>query len=654
MSMENEKVAAEKKRKKRKGKSGRIVIVLIVVLAVLLGGFFLYKKKTTSQKRQGDQSVSTATVKRTDISSELTASSALSPKDTYEVTSLVEGEVIEANFEEGDVVEKGQVLYRIDASSMDSDLSSAQTSLQRAKESAQTAQSDYAEETARIAGNTYRSTASGYIKTLYIKEGDKVNNGTKIADLYDDSVMKITVPFLSGEAAEINVGDEAAVTLEDTGEQISGTVTVVSSMEETLSGGRLVKNVTVEVSNPGGLTTDTAASVTVDGFVCSAEATFTAKTETILSVELSGNKSLEIENLLIHEGSYVEKNSDLFRVTAKTAEEYLKEFKDAVESADDNLENAENKLSNTQDNVDDYTITAPISGTVITKNAKVGDKISKSSSGTTTMAVIYDLSTMTLEMSVDELDVSSIKVGQSVEITADAVEGETFTGTVTNVSLQSSYSNGVTNYPVTVTLDDTGSLLPGMNVDAKIILDSSGNALVIPASALMRGNRVYVKKSSDSTENADTQRNDSSDNVGDADSERKNHGDGTLNADSVDRQPDAGAEASGSSKGSGTDNSSSKSNGSGKSGSSNVPDGFEAVQVTTGIINDDYVEILSGLSEGDEVYISSDSGSSTQTNQMQMGGMGGPGGDMGGGTPGGPGGNGGPGGSNGGSGRRSQ
>ena len=652
--MENEKVAAEKKRKKRKGKSGRTVIVLIVVLAALLGGFFLYKKKTSSQKRQGDQSVSTATVKRTDISSELTASSSLSPKDTYEVTALVEGEVIEANFEEGDVVEKGQVLYRIDASSMDSDLSSAETSLQRAKESAQTAQSDYAEETARIAGNTYRSTASGYIKTLYIKEGDKVNSGMKIADLYDDSAMKITVPFLSGEAAEINVGDEAAVILEDTGEQISGTVTVVSSMEETLSGGRLVKNVTVEVSNPGGLTTDTAASVKVDGFVCSAEGTFAAKTETTLSVEISGNKSLEIENLLIHEGSYVEKNSELFQVTAKTAEEYLKEFKDAVESADDNLENAENKLSNTQDNVDDYTITAPISGTVITKNAKVGDKISKSSSGTTTMAVIYDLSTMTLEMSVDELDVSSIKVGQSVEITADAVEGETFTGTVTNVSLQSSYSNGVTNYPVTVTLDDTGSLLPGMNVDAKIILDSSEDALVIPASALMRGNRVYVKKSPDSTENADTQRNDSSDNAGDADSERKNPGDGTQNADSADRQPDAGAEASGSSKGSGTDNSSSKSTGSGKSGSSNVPDGFEAVQVTTGIINDDYVEILSGLSEGDEVYISSDSGSSTQTDQMQMGGMGGPGGDMGGGAPGGLGGNGGPGGSNGGSGRRSQ
>ena len=68
-----------------------------------------------------------------------------------------------------------------------------------------------------------------------------------------------------------------------------------------------MKNVTVEVSNPGGLTTDTAASVKVDGFVCSAEEHSAAKTETTLSVEISGNKSLEIENLLIHEGSYVEK-----------------------------------------------------------------------------------------------------------------------------------------------------------------------------------------------------------------------------------------------------------------------------------------------------------------------------------------------------------
>lgn len=99
-------------------------------------------------------------------------------------------------------------------------------------------------------------------------------------------------------------------------------------------------------------------------------------------------------------------------------------------------------------------------------------------------------------MSVDELDVGRVKVGQTVNVTADAIEGKTFTGKVTNISLQSSQSNGVTNYPVTVTLDEVGDLLPGMNVDGTIILDQVDDALMIPVDSLMRGNRVYVKDDS--------------------------------------------------------------------------------------------------------------------------------------------------------------
>lgn len=209
------------------------------------------------------------------------------------------------------------------------------------------------------------------------------------------------------------------------------------------------------------------------------------------------------------------------------------------------------------------------------------------------MAVIYDLSAMTLSMSVDELDVGSVKVGQQVNITADAVEGERFTGTVTNVSLESSYSNGVTNYPVTVLLDETGDLLPGMNVDAEIVLDSSKDALCIPAGALMRGNRVYVKAGREAE----------------------------TDAGDPGREKGSAKETEGPEKSQG-----------------NVPDGFVAVIVETGIINDDYVEILSGLSEGDEVYVDPSAGS-TVTNAWQMGGpMGGyGGGPMGGPSGGGPG-----------------
>ena len=113
-------------------------------------------------------------------------------------------------------MEKDQVLYVIDSSSTESSLSSAETSLTRAQESLQSAQKDYNEAASELAGNTYKSTGAGYIRTLYVKAGDKVNNGAQIADIYDDSVMELRVPFLSAEADQIAVGSTALIMLEDT------------------------------------------------------------------------------------------------------------------------------------------------------------------------------------------------------------------------------------------------------------------------------------------------------------------------------------------------------------------------------------------------------------------------------------------------------
>ncbi len=579
--------SAEKKQgsKKKKKKVKNFVIAGAVLAAVGVGGYLFMQNKKKEVMSSVATAVQTATVTRMNISSELSASSSLSPKDTYELTALVEGEVLEAPFEEGDVVEKGQVLYVIDATSMDSEVSSAETSLVRAQENLQTVQEEYNEAVSKVTGNTYKATKTGYIKELLISEGDKVGNGTKIAELYDDSIMKITVPFLSTEADQIVVGNEAIVTLEDTGEQLPGTVTIVSSLEEVLSGGRLVKAVTIEVANPGGLTTLTQATASVGSFVCSNEGTFTAKTEAVLSADLSGSSSLEVGSMLVTEGSYVTKGTPLFTATSKSVKKYIDSFENSVESAKDSLKNAENKLTNTQDSLDNYTITAPISGTVIRKNAKVGDNVTKGS-GSSALAVIYDLSAMTLEMSVDELDVRNVKAGQDVTITADAIEGEVFSGTVTNVSLQSSYSQGVTNYPVTITMEETGDLLPGMNVDVEIILEQSENALVIPVGALMRGNRVYVKSDSASEQGAAGK------------SERGER-------PSMPEGMGTGMQQAG------------------------VPEGFTAVRVETGIVTDDYVEILSGLSEGDEVYVDPSAG--TTMNMFQMGGF--PGGMQMGGMP---------------------
>lgn len=547
--------APKKGRPKKKG-----VLVLIIGAAVLAAvfGLWLLKSRSARTSSEGAQGQRTAVVTKGTITSELSSSGVISPKDTYSLTSLVEGEVISADFEEGDQVTEGQILYQIDVSSMESELKSASTSLERAQKKYEKAQEDYNEAVSDYSGNTYKATRTGYIRELNIQAGDQVGQNTDIASIYNDQIMKIRVPFLAQEAAAIGAGNQAVLTLTDTEEQINGVVTAVSNMDEVLDGGRIVRYVTIEAANPGGLTSSHSAVAEINGMVCTAEGSFEAATDLVMKAELPS--SVEVEAMLVHEGDYVTEGTPIFRIASKDAEDLLDTYQDAMAQAEESLESAQSKVDSTKESYDNYTITAPISGQVITKSVKEGDTISRNSgSSDTTLAVIYDLSQLTFEMSVDELDVRSVQVGQKVSVTADALEGQTFTGTVTNVSLESVQSNGVTNYPVTVTLDETGDLLPGMNVDGVILLDQTEDALMIPIDSLMRGNRVYVKD-------------------------------------------DTVKEAEGS-----------------------VPAGFRAVEVETGLTNDDYVEIVSGLSEGEEVYVNE---SSKSTDAFMMGG---PGGGMGGG-----------------------
>lgn len=165
-------------------------------------------------------------------------------------------------------------------------------------------------------------------------------------------------------------------------------------------------------------------------------------------------------------------------------------IRNQIENARLNLESAQLSAGTATDSVDDYNITAPIAGTVIEKNFKAGDKVDGAASGT--LAVIYDLSYLKMEMAVHELDIGKVEVGQTVEITADALEGQTFTGVVDTISIRGNTVNGDTSYPVTIILEDYGDLRPGMNVSATIIGEEIPDALCIPVDAVGRGNVVTV------------------------------------------------------------------------------------------------------------------------------------------------------------------
>ena len=384
---ENDRNPQELRRKKSKREKQitrkRIIIALVIILIAAAAAAFFIKNKRQAELAESEVSASNiGTVMRGDIQDELTASGSLEAGDTYTITSLVEGEVVEANFEEGDQVEKGQVLYRIEASDAERQLESAKRDYDNAKE-------DYDRYLSQYESGIYRSTASGYVTDITMKKGDYVGgqSGTVIATLYNDSVMELRLPFLSIEADAIPIGAALTVVLNDTGEQIPGQVTEKSDREETLTGGSLIKYVTLIVSNPGGLMESDRATAQYGDIYSAGDGAFTAYQTDNLKCDLP--ISVEIDEILVSEGQYVSSGTALFSMTRDS-------YEDAVYQLENELTTAQDTYEQRQDTVDNYTITAPISGQVISKNAKVGDNIDRSSgSGSTELAVIYDLSELT-------------------------------------------------------------------------------------------------------------------------------------------------------------------------------------------------------------------------------------------------------------------
>lgn len=141
----------------------------------------------------------------------------------------------------------------------------------------------------------------------------------------------------------------------------------------------------------------------------------------------------------------------------------------------------------------EQTITATASGTIIAKDVKVGDTVGSSSSTTETMCVINDLSCLEMTLDIDELDILDIAVGQKAEITADAIDDCTFEGVVTSISSAGTTTGSTTTYPVTIRIDDTGSLMPGMNATAALDIPPCRRYVIVKATAGFAVFRLILK-----------------------------------------------------------------------------------------------------------------------------------------------------------------
>ena len=451
-------------------------LVPLVVVAAAGAVFLIGGGRNGAASR--DVTYAETTPVRQDVSNSLSGTGTLNPANTYTVKSLVDGKILTGGFEEGDKVEEGDVLYTIDSSD-------ASTNLEKASIALQQAQRSYDKTVDR---QYVRAEVDGTVSSLKVAKGDEVTSGQEVAVIRDSSKMTLQLEFPAADAASFSVGQSAEVTLDGTFETITGTVTAVTGTDALSTGNLLTRTVTISVRNAGGLTTAQAATATINGVSCIAAKNFTYQAERTLTAMVAGT----VTAINVQEGGAVNKDDIVLQISGD-------DLSEAMQSAAESLRSAELNMDNMQEAMNNYTITSPISGTIIEKAAKAGDALTAGAD----LCTIYDLSYLEMTINVDELQVSSLSVGQSVQVTADAVPDKTYIGEVTRVSMKGNSSGGTTTYPVTVRIDETEGLRPGMNANAEIVVAEAKNTLTVPNAAIVRGSYVLVTKDSPSAVNAD-------------------------------------------------------------------------------------------------------------------------------------------------------
>ena len=670
--------------RQRKRKRKRLIIGgAVLAAAVIAVGAGIISHSLKGGDEENDVYVDEPAQRRT-VSNTITGSSYIEPNDSYNVISMHSGDITSDYISEGDKVKKGDKLYQFDDEDARNQLTSAKNNLTKAQQqyadavkaksqtlssnSAQTASAQNAVERALNSLNDADSALqdryivpdiSGKVSAVYAENGSDVQNGAQIADIYDDSVMKLRLPFNEFDAENVYEGAAAEVSVAGAGETIWGTVTETASASTASDAHTMVVYATIEVANPGALTASDVGSAVVNGAACADTASFeyaesrtiTAKAAgTLTGFDISeGDAVYAGERLGYIDSDQLETAYDNARLSYDDAVLSLQRqvINNDTYSQDSNIKNAQLSLDdarlqvqNAQDAVDDFVVEAPIDGTVVTKNAKSGDTVDSANGGNTDpLCVIYDLSSVKLSIDVDETEVALVKVGQTASVTADAVDGR-FEGKVVKVPVDGVNENGVTTYTIDIQIDDYGDLLPGMNVDAEIIVEEAVNAVTVPVSSVNRGNIVFVKDTGEPHINDVT--------------DMLSGGDGDEKASAPESTRSAGAPSDGMRESSrhGAAGGGAPVHSAGPSGaaseasetsetSEDLPvniEGYRAIKVETGINDSDYIEIKSGINEGDVVRavnafaLNDDVLSDDMEDAFSQmgGGMGGPGGGMGG------------------------
>lgn len=447
--------AMPRKKRRRIIRWTAILLVLAILAAILLKVF---------GGKGGDAQVVTDVVQYGSITSVVENSGLTKAKSSETITLTTTGTVMDVLVAEGEKVTAGTPLFVVESPA-------AETAVQKARSNVEGYEKQLAQAQKDLAGLNLSAPFAGKImlkdKQPDLHVGDEVAKGTAVAELNDDTKLRLEQYYSYAYAGDLYVGQSVNVSIPALMTSIPGTVEAVHMVSRITPEGSKLFSAEIVVNNEGSLTAEMAASATV---TVGGETVYPyepGKLEyyrsTTLSTTVGG--TVLANNLVNY--LQVSAGQVLLQIDAQQSESELFTIQQNLETAKADLAAAEKNLANCK-------ATAPIDGMVIGLTMQPGDEIAAN----TAVVTISDTSAILVSANVDERNISYIKPGMPVELDQ---WGTPAFGTVETVSLSSTVNNGVATYPITISVDNSeGTIQVNSYINFKITASENDNCLVLP------------------------------------------------------------------------------------------------------------------------------------------------------------------------------
>lgn len=468
---EDAKIIAQRKlmqsKRARKRRIAAWVSLAVIAAGLGVGGWFFYRYLQRQDREETMTSYQAVTVRQGEVSSVISGSGTLAAKHSASFTAPGDYTTVEnVYYQTGDVVEKGEVVMTLSCLEVEEELETLTAELDEVLDELASVDQDLS-----ASGLNVTAPKRGVVKAIAAGVGTVADGVDYLCLLSTDGKMKVVIEKPDG----LQKYDEVTVQLAD-GTQIDGLVTEFNDdgdeatviVEDDDGGLHYGETVTVLDASGGELGT---GALDVNEYV-----KVSAKSGRVSEVKCVLNKTYA-------------KGRALFKLSAGApTEEYLS-YKDKRETLEEQIQNLKDGLI----------ITAEWDCMLTSLSAKKGDKLSEGDA----LCSLSGTDGYELSLSIDELDISSVRHGQAAAVTLDAIEGE-FAGTVENISYAGSGSY-VTSYSVTIATEAIEGAYPGMSASAEVVIESSGEALLVPVGALQyegRGDEqtTYLYLAADGTE----------------------------------------------------------------------------------------------------------------------------------------------------------